>query len=496
MANPLPPANEFVASLAEEKLLSGLKIVVTALDLEQAEHRGIAYFSKSVIAALAQQGADIYLLTGLGARRLSRGKLASVSNYASMLITLADIIDQLVCPDLPEKRKKGFRFSVNYFFNCAKKLISILPTVLAFPLAKKSSLLPIIDDVLSPYSYNERINYIGDISGIFSAKKCYAVFSLCSALRRRVLRPSLVLGDVKIDLLVTCSPLSTGEIRGSNGKNIPILQIVHDMFTLEFAKHPDNPFRFYNRLVDATRSDCLFVSEDTRNKVCRVTGRDPKDRHIATLRQPPSLDILCLNQALGIPKFGEFSDRYILFSSSIVARKGLDLLIKAYLNSSLVNQGIDLVIAGKLHDDPYGQRITGLCKSAPQIKLLGYVNELEKSWLYLNATLLVSPSLSEGFGIPVLDAASMGLQVLASDIPPHREIAAIPSLKQAIELVQGFEASSWSTRLFEVCQRCIWGADNALPTSRMNRYLMLREEFFQQFSRDLGSSVLRSIGQL
>ena len=177
----------------------------------------------------------------------------------------------------------------------------------------------------------------------------------------------------------------------------------------------------------------------------------------------------------------------------MVARKGLDLLIKAYLNSSLVNEGIDLVIAGKLHDDPDGQRITGLCKSVPQIKLLGYVNELEKSWLYLNATLLVSPSLSEGFGIPVLDAASMGLQVLASDIPPHREIAAIPSLKQAIELVQGFEASSWSTRLFEVCQRCIWGADNALPTSRMNRYLMLREEFFQQFSRDLGSSVLRSI---
>jgi len=85
------------------------------------------------------------------------------------------------------------------------------------------------------------------------------------------------------------------------------------------------------------------------------------------------------------------------------------------------------------------------------------------------------------------------LQVLASDIPPHREIAAIPSLKQAIELVQGFEASSWSTRLFEACQRCILGADNALPTSRMNRYLMLREEFFQQFSRDLGSSVLRSI---
>ena len=123
MANPLPPANEFVASLAEEKLLSGLKIVVTALDLEQAEHRGIAHFSKSVIAALAQQGADIYLLTGLAARRLSRGKLASISNYASALITFADIIDQLVCPDLSVKWKKGFHFSANYLFNCAKKLL-------------------------------------------------------------------------------------------------------------------------------------------------------------------------------------------------------------------------------------------------------------------------------------------------------------------------------------------------------------------------------------
>jgi glycosyltransferase involved in cell wall biosynthesis len=38
------------------------------------------------------------------------------------------------------------------------------------------------------------------------------------------------------------------------------------------------------------------------------------------------------------------------------------------------------------------------------------------------ATALVQPSLAEGFGLPALEAAAAGVAVLASDIPPLREI--------------------------------------------------------------------------
>ena len=40
------------------------------------------------------------------------------------------------------------------------------------------------------------------------------------------------------------------------------------------------------------------------------------------------------------------------------------------------------------------------------------------------AELFVLPSLYEGFGIPVLEAMSMKVPVVCSDIPPLREVAA------------------------------------------------------------------------
>ena len=53
---------------------------------------------------------------------------------------------------------------------------------------------------------------------------------------------------------------------------------------------------------------------------------------------------------------------------------------------------------------------------------MDYVSEIEKVWLFLNATSLISTSSSEGFGIPVLDAACLKLPVLASNISSHLEI--------------------------------------------------------------------------
>jgi len=51
------------------KYLNGKKIGITAFDLEQIEHRGIAAVNKSLIQLLSKNGAEIYLITSLGAKR-------------------------------------------------------------------------------------------------------------------------------------------------------------------------------------------------------------------------------------------------------------------------------------------------------------------------------------------------------------------------------------------------------------------------------------------
>jgi glycosyltransferase involved in cell wall biosynthesis len=43
-------------------------------------------------------------------------------------------------------------------------------------------------------------------------------------------------------------------------------------------------------------------------------------------------------------------------------------------------------------------------------------------WAYAEAACLVFPSIAEGFGLPIVEALSYGLPVLASDIPVHREV--------------------------------------------------------------------------
>ena len=53
------------------KYLNGKKIGITAVDLEQKEHRGIAAVNKSLIQLLSKYGAEIYLITSRGATRSS-----------------------------------------------------------------------------------------------------------------------------------------------------------------------------------------------------------------------------------------------------------------------------------------------------------------------------------------------------------------------------------------------------------------------------------------
>jgi glycosyltransferase involved in cell wall biosynthesis len=57
-----------------------------------------------------------------------------------------------------------------------------------------------------------------------------------------------------------------------------------------------------------------------------------------------------------------------------------------------------------------------------ELSILGAVPETVLSGLYGHATLLCMPSRDEGFGLPVLEAMSVGLPVVASDIPAVREV--------------------------------------------------------------------------
>ena len=53
---------------------------------------------------------------------------------------------------------------------------------------------------------------------------------------------------------------------------------------------------------------------------------------------------------------------------------------------------------------------------------------------------LLSPSLAEGFGLPIIEALHLGATVIASDIPAHREVAG-----DKARLLDPIEAPAWRT---------------------------------------------------
>ncbi len=112
---------------------------------------------------------------------------------------------------------------------------------------------------------------------------------------------------------------------------------------------------------------------------------------------------------------------YVLYVGRLVPEKAPDLLLRAYRQ---VPGDLPLVVAGgSSFTDGY---VAGLQEAAgrdPRVRLCGYVYGDTLAELYSNAAVFVQPSLLEGMPLTLLEAASYGTPVVASDIAPHREIA-------------------------------------------------------------------------
>jgi glycosyltransferase involved in cell wall biosynthesis len=110
-------------------------------------------------------------------------------------------------------------------------------------------------------------------------------------------------------------------------------------------------------------------------------------------------------------------DAYILFFGTLEPRKNVGVLLEAY-QRLLAGAGRvpDLVLAGSATEQsrPWLDRIA-LPPLAGRVRHIGYVDPSRRQTVYERACLLVQPSFEEGFGIPVLEAMTLGVPVVAAD---------------------------------------------------------------------------------
>jgi glycosyltransferase involved in cell wall biosynthesis len=109
---------------------------------------------------------------------------------------------------------------------------------------------------------------------------------------------------------------------------------------------------------------------------------------------------------------------FILFVSRVEPRKNHIMLLNAYLEAKLFEKGISLVFIGKtsIHSNVLDETIAKMPSAARKLFFIfEQVNEDALIKFYQAAKLFVYPSKAEGFGIPPLEAAALGIPVLCSN---------------------------------------------------------------------------------
>lgn len=224
---------------------------------------------------------------------------------------------------------------------------------------------------------------------------------------------------------------------------------VHDLIPLLLADYRGGRLqRAYTRLVGwtARRADLVLTdSQSSRSDLVQHLGIPDDKAHAVLLaagsHYRPIADTAVLE---AVRRRYDLPSHFILYLGGFDVRKNVVRLVQAY--ARLVHDpsvqdpdlgGLDsvesdaiprLVIAGSLPakdsafapDPRLAAETAGV---ADRVRFAGWVDEADKPAIYNLADVFVFPSLYEGFGLPVAEAAACGVRVVTSDRSSLPEVA-------------------------------------------------------------------------
>lgn len=241
----------------------------------------------------------------------------------------------------------------------------------------------------------------------------------------------------------------------STRTTVKTLQVLHD---LHYENYPDflpfltrkyYQFFFPKYVRKATR--ILTVSNFCRNEIIQTYGllRSGIDLVYNSTRE--EYHPLSIHEILKVRKEYTRGYPYFLFIGPIHPRKNLDNAIKAFLQYRKARKdGTKLLITGSRMWRNFGQTIKITDQDILRdILFTGYLTPEELFRITGGAVCLLYVSFYEGFGMPVLEAMSCNVPVIASDRSAIPEItgdaailvdpASVDSIANALFLIQNDE---------------------------------------------------------
>jgi len=284
----------------------------------------------------------------------------------------------------------------------------------------------------------------------FNAPRLYQAAFLQAYLTGR-LRPVVLPREARLFHATTLLPVIA--------RGIPNVVTVHDVIPLKLPESTRIDLRQFERVlrnVVSRYDQVVTVSEHSKSDIVEVTGCSPDK--VRVVYQHVTIGDLSADVAEGevsahLAERGLHPGEYVLAVGALEPKKNHIRMIEAYIKSDLdiplvvvgkrAWQSRDIVAALQRHSSgsgPGGRR---------RVISLDFVSGRELVSLYRGARCLFFCSLYEGFGLPVLEAMTLGCPVLTSTTSSMPEVARgaallvdpydVGAMRKALELLAGDE---------------------------------------------------------
>lgn len=218
-------------------------------------------------------------------------------------------------------------------------------------------------------------------------------------------------------------------------KGLRRTRLVYTLYDLNFLENPDwtteeNRIGCFSGVFQAAlyADMVIAISDFSRQHFLATFPHYPADRtatvHLASRFSAIHATIRSARLEALTPRM------FWLAVGTIEPRKNYEGLIRAYATLKAQRSAspgtpplAPLVIAGKLGwMMPHFPALIAELGLTQDVVMLGYVSEDELCWLYRHCFAMVYPTFWEGFGLPVIEALSLGAPVISSRVSSIPEI--------------------------------------------------------------------------
>ena len=181
---------------------------------------------------------------------------------------------------------------------------------------------------------------------------------------------------------------------------------IHDLIELEFPQYskPHAVWYYRNVIGRAARRARAVITDDERTRALLID---------AFRLQPARVRVIALGATAfaAAPAAAPRARPYLLYAGNHRPHKDLPTLFAAW-HALPAGSGVDLVLTGR---DDFNGSLERYRRDDARIDVIGDVPEVVLAALYAGALAYVHPALSEGFGLPMLEAMLAGAPVIASE---------------------------------------------------------------------------------